>query len=273
MDSRRLLIITTVCVALFATNPSTDDYVAWVKDTLSHSAPAGEQQLNKALLAIFGGPFVSASTQRINYLLFSIFVTQLDAQNRLTTLGLLRNFIPLSQAASFGPAAPGAHVISSGTEGRWIPDDGYIWVVNPPPPGDFRVRWEAGRLSSQHAHVVAAEAEGRWLPEDGYVWVVNPPPPGDFRVGWEAGRLSSQHSHVVAAEAEGRWLPEDGYVWVVNPPGPGDFSIRWAAGRLSSQHAHVVAAEAEGRWRPQVGYSWVVNPPVPGDFRVRSIEP
>ncbi len=225
MDSRRIFIITAACVALFATNPSTDDYVAWVKDSLSHSAPAGEQQFGKALLALFGGPLISANTQRRNYLFFSIFVTPLDAQHRLTTLGLLRNFVPLSEPTAFKPAAPGAHVIPAGTEGSWLPDDGYVWVVNPPPPGDFRVRWEPGRQSGQHAHVVAADAEGRWIPEDGYIWVVNPPPPGDFAVKWDPGRASRLHPHVVASNAEGRWLPGNGYRWLNDPPIAGDFRV------------------------------------------------
>ncbi len=193
---------------------------------LPNSGPAGEHQLGKALFSLFGGPLVSLSTARSNFYLFSIFTTQLDANNRVVALGVLRNVIPISSLAAGSQNAPAPHVVAAGGEGRWLPDDGYVWVVNPPPPGDFRVRWEAGRLSSQHAHVVAAEAEGRWLPEDGYVWVVNSPTPGDFRVRWEAGRLSSQHAHVVAAEAEGRWRPQVGYTWVVNPPVPGDFRVR-----------------------------------------------
>ena len=38
---------------------------------------------------------------------------------------------------------PAVHVVAAGGEGRWR-EDGYVWVVNPPTPGDFRVRtWEA----------------------------------------------------------------------------------------------------------------------------------
>jgi hypothetical protein len=226
VGSRTLLIITVVLTALVATNPSSDEYVAWLKEKISDSAATtGEQQIGKALLELFGGPLVSVTTQRTNCFLFSIFVTQLDEQHRLTTVGLFKNFIPLSYGATLDSVAPGAHLIPAQPEGHWLPDDGYVWVVNPPVPGDFRVRWEPGRQSARHIHVVAADAEGRWLPEDGYDWVVTPPPPGDFAVRWNPGRASRLHPHVIASNAEGRWLPQNGYRWLINPPIAGDFRV------------------------------------------------
>ena len=95
----------------------------------------------------------------------------------------------MPQELAANGVAPAAHIVPAAETGHWLPDDGYVWVVNPPVPGDFRVRWEPGRLSAQHPHVVAAVAEGRWLSEDGYIWMVNPPPPGDFSVRWNPGRL------------------------------------------------------------------------------------
>ena len=226
VGSRTPLVIAVVLVALLATNPSSDDYVAWLKEKIADSAATtGEQQIGKALLELFGGPLVSVATQRNNYFLFSIFVTQLDDQHRLTTVGLLKNFFPLPQGATLDTVAPGAHLIPARPEGHWLPDDGYAWVVNPPVPGDFRVRWEPGRQSVRHIHVVAADAEGRWLPEDGYDWVVTPPPPGDFAVRWNPGRVSRLHPHVVASTAEGRWLPQNGYGWLNHPPIAGDFRV------------------------------------------------
>jgi hypothetical protein len=230
VGSRTPWIIAAVLVALVATNPSSDEYIAWLKDKISDSAATTtEQRIGKALLELFGGPIASATTQRNNYFLFSVFITQIDNQNRLTTIGLLRNFIPLPPQTTLGQVAPSAHLIPAGTEGRWVPDDGYVWIVNPPVPGDFRVRWEPGRQSIRHAHVVAADAEGRWLPEDGYVWVVDPPPPGDFAVKWNPGRASRLHPHVIASNAEGRWLPENGYRWPNDPPIAGDFRVLPAA--------------------------------------------
>jgi hypothetical protein len=141
------------------------------------------------------------------------------------TVGLLRNFIPMPQELAANGVAPAAHIVPAAEVGHWLAEDGYVWVVNPPVPGDFRVRWEPGRLSIQHPHVVAAQAEGRWLPEDGYIWMVNPPPPGDFSVRWNPGRPSRIHAHVVTANVEGRWLPENGYRWINNPPVPGDLRV------------------------------------------------
>jgi hypothetical protein len=70
--------------------------------------------------------------------------------------------------------------MAADAEGHWLPEDGYTWI-NPPVAGNFRVKWEPGRLSSKNPHVVAADVEGRWLPEDGYKWI-NPSVAGDFRV-------------------------------------------------------------------------------------------
>jgi hypothetical protein len=62
------------------------------------------------------------------------------------------------------------------------PADGYIWVVNPPVAGDFRVRWVVNEVSSTYPNVVTSDREGSWIPAPGYAWIYNPPYPGDFRV-------------------------------------------------------------------------------------------
>jgi hypothetical protein len=76
----------------------------------------------------------------------------------------------------------GAAPVAADPEGHWLPEDGYVWVVDPPPPGDFAVNWNPGRASRLHPHVVASNSEGRWLPENGYRWLNNFPIAGDFRV-------------------------------------------------------------------------------------------
>ncbi len=249
-----------LAVVLFGTNPTQDEYVSWLKQQATKEA-AGDE-FGRALMSIFGGPVFNLTTTREDFLLFSIYHTDLGKGAKIDVLGLLHHFVPINQLSSRPP-----HVVTADAEGHWLPEDGYTWINNPPIPGDLRVKWTPGRLSSNNPHVVSADAEGHWLPEDGYTWINNPPIAGDFRVKWTPGRLSSKNPHIVSADTEGRWLPEDGYTWV-NPPVAGDFRVNWSPGRLSSKNPHVVAGDAEGRWLPETGYTWV-DPTVSGDFRVK----
>ena len=59
MRFRTLSIVAAVAVVLFATNPTVDDYVGWLKQQVADSGPAGEHQREKALFSFIGGPFVS----------------------------------------------------------------------------------------------------------------------------------------------------------------------------------------------------------------------
>jgi hypothetical protein len=176
------------------------------------------------MISLIGGPMIAASTAREDFYLFSTFTTKLDSRNQVEFIGLLHKFIPMSGTAPAANEPPASHLVSAGSPGRWLPEDGYSWIVNPPPPGEFRVRWIPGQLSSQHVHVIADVAEGSWKPEDGYDWVVSLP--GDLRVRWEPGKASIFHPHIVAAPSEERWLPEPGYMWISNPPAPGDFRVK-----------------------------------------------
>jgi hypothetical protein len=161
-------------VTLFATNPTQDEYASWLKQQAFKRIGGG---FEGALVSLLGGPIINLNTTREDFLFFSTYETDIGGGTKIKSIGVLRNFIPIPS-----PAPEYPHVVSAGTKGRWLPEDGYTWINDPPVPGDFRVKWTSGRLSSQHPHVVAADAEGRWLPEGGYTWINDPPVPGDFRV-------------------------------------------------------------------------------------------
>jgi hypothetical protein len=207
-------VLGVLAVAFFGTNPTLDEYTQWL------AREVGGQGAGGALMALFGGSLINASTTRDDYLLFSTFTTNVGNGTKFTTFGALRHFVALP---AYKPSYP--HVVSAGGD-NWLPEDGYTWILGHPVTGDLRVKWTSGRLSTNHPHTVSAPAEGRWLPEDGYAWVVNPPPPGDFRVRWSTGQRSSRDSHAIATGTEGHWLPETGYAWVVFPPVPGDLRTR-----------------------------------------------
>jgi hypothetical protein len=206
-----------LAVVLFGTNPTQEEYVSWLKQQVINEH-AGDG-FGRALMSILGGPVLNWSTTREDFLLFSIYQTDLGNGAKINVLGLVHHFLPINK-----PNARPPHVLAVDGEGHWLPEDGYAWINNPPIAGDLRVIWTPGGLSSKNPHVMAADAEGHWLPEDGYTWI-NPPVAGNFRVKWEPGRLSSKNPHVVAADVEGRWLPEDGYKWI-NPSVAGDFRVK-----------------------------------------------
>lgn len=168
-----LIIAAAICLA---TNPSQDEYISWLKQQVSTSAG---DQFGSALVALFGGPVFNWTTTRKDFLVFSEFETNLGDGPTLKFLGVAHHFFPL---VPLNEGHPPSHVVTTDNGGHWFPEDGYVWINNPPIPGDLRVRWQTGRFSTIHPHVVAADREGRWLPENGYTWVVNPPVNGDFRV-------------------------------------------------------------------------------------------
>jgi len=216
-----------LALILIATNPTQDEYASWLADQAVNSGSIDKQVLEKGLVSLVGAPLIKLSTVRQSFLFFSLFTTRLGNQTPIVFFGVMRIFVPLNASVTEGQGPPAPHIAPADAQGHWLPEDGYVWIVNPPPPGDLRVRWEPGRMSSGPPHVVAADVEGRWLPEDGYQWIVNPPVPGDFRVRWEPGRLSRQYAHVVATSDEGQWLPERGYAWVASPPRDGDFRVKY----------------------------------------------
>jgi len=95
------------------------------------------------------------------------------------------------------------NIVASEFQNRWLPADGYIWVINPPVSGDLRVRWDPGRASTKYPHLVAATTEGHWRPESGYVWVVDPPVSHDLRV-------ESVHAQAVQVSETGNSLLDQG---------------------------------------------------------------
>jgi hypothetical protein len=163
--------------------------------------------------------------------------------------------------------SPPPHVFK-GPDGEWHPEDGYVWIANPPTPNNVRVQWAVGQSSNRYRHIETSETEGQWRPADGYMWVAHPPVLGSTAVEWRPGQASNKYRHVEADEVEGQWRPTDGYIWVVYPHASGDMRVKWTPGRSSARYTHVVADEVEDRWHPADGYMWMNNPPA-GDFRVK----
>jgi hypothetical protein len=95
MGYRTLLLLTVIAVGMLATNPTSEEYISWLKEQVQNSRGAMSDPLAKGLFALLGGPIIAASTSRANYLLFSVFNTQLDANHRIEVVGVVKNFVPL----------------------------------------------------------------------------------------------------------------------------------------------------------------------------------
>ena len=180
--SMRFPFLIGAILILFAlTNPSEDEYVTWVQKQAAPQSEFGEM-----LFSLVGSPLIRTSTKRLNLGVVSVYRTAIDDKTGFAAVGFLHNFRPVNipiktwVPGSGHPTA--AHVVAARDKDRWLPEDGYVWVISPPSAGDLRVRWTPGRASALHANVVAADEEAHWTPADGFAWVVSPPPPGDFRV-------------------------------------------------------------------------------------------
>ena len=83
-------ILILLCVF---TNPNKTEYVNWSIETLQSQRP---NILEKGLINIVGEKFISNTTTTKNCIVFSIYRTQVKDE-QLTTIGILKNFIPLNK--------------------------------------------------------------------------------------------------------------------------------------------------------------------------------
>ena len=98
MRSSSLLVLVVITAALAVTNPTTDEYIGWIREQVQMSQPVGDRSTINGLFTLFGGPLVSSATIRNDYFIFSIFTTTFDANNHVVVLAALRHFVPLQPA-------------------------------------------------------------------------------------------------------------------------------------------------------------------------------
>lgn len=89
--------ITIICIcALFLlvgvfTNPDKSDYINWATESIQSQSKG---TLEKGFLVFFGEKIISNTTTSKNFIVFSIYNTQVDDE-KLTTIGLFNNFISI----------------------------------------------------------------------------------------------------------------------------------------------------------------------------------
>jgi hypothetical protein len=99
-------LITTVAIAAFVllfvvTNPDSDAYEDYLSQEMAREARE-EDELAGALVTLLGGfagSLLGNATTRDNYVMFSIYTTDLDTQG-FVVLGILGNFIVLDDTTN-----------------------------------------------------------------------------------------------------------------------------------------------------------------------------
>ena len=97
------VILAVVAVAaLVLTNPSREDYAAWAKFELTRKG---------GLEGLVGGlvpaSLIGESTRRTNFVLFSLFDTQVLGATEIRTIGVMSSFFTLRPSDQAPPPAAG----------------------------------------------------------------------------------------------------------------------------------------------------------------------
>lgn len=99
MKALIISVATAAVLALLAlTNPDTEDYSRYLRDEMSDGG-SDEDEIAEAVRGVFGGiagGLLASASSRDNYLLFSIYTTDLGT-DELVTLGILGNFVVLRE--------------------------------------------------------------------------------------------------------------------------------------------------------------------------------
>ncbi|NFQ84203.1 DUF4359 domain-containing protein [Clostridium sporogenes] len=86
-------ILSILIVSCGLTNPNKNEYVDWSKEKMQSQS---SNILEKGLVSFLGEKIISNTTTTKNYIVFSIYKTEIEGE-KLTTLGILKNFIPINK--------------------------------------------------------------------------------------------------------------------------------------------------------------------------------
>lgn len=92
----RLGVIMVICLALIlmaVTNPTKSDFDNWAKEQVSAQT---SNSLAQGLIALLGTPVIDQVTQSKNYIVCSVYQTNVG-DSKITTLGIFRNFFIVSK--------------------------------------------------------------------------------------------------------------------------------------------------------------------------------
>ena len=91
-----ILLILVIMILMAVTNPGMDDYVSWAANQSTEEA---SNQFEELLTRFVGEPMIRRATSRNNYVIFSIYETNipdLNGEESSTTIGIFGNFFVLN---------------------------------------------------------------------------------------------------------------------------------------------------------------------------------
>ena len=91
-----ILLILVIMILMAVTNPGLDDYVNWVADQSSEDAT---NQFEELLTRFVGEPMIRRATSRNNYVVLSIYETNipdLNGEESSRTIGVFGNFFVIN---------------------------------------------------------------------------------------------------------------------------------------------------------------------------------
>lgn len=92
---RGLLVIGIIALILGVTNPSEAEYKEWFTKQMKDQS---ESDLLDFGIDLLGPNYVEKETSYTNYMIFSIYKTQLPGPTEVTTIGLFNNFFFVSKS-------------------------------------------------------------------------------------------------------------------------------------------------------------------------------
>jgi hypothetical protein len=92
LSLRTIIVVLLLSILMAVTNPTKEEYVAWAQE---QAMKQSEGIVEKGLISWFGEAHVRNSTTANNYVVFTLFHTEIDEKNTLTSIGIFKNFIPI----------------------------------------------------------------------------------------------------------------------------------------------------------------------------------
>jgi len=90
---KKIIVLIILLAVLFVTNPTRDEYIAWLKDKSTENVGV----IEKGVVSVFGNFIYKESTSASNFLIFTIYKTKISNDISFTSIGILQNFIMINK--------------------------------------------------------------------------------------------------------------------------------------------------------------------------------
>lgn len=85
-----LIILIFLVIILVITNPTKAEYIEWVKQQVAVSS---NTDFERAIVYLIGNSLLDSTTFTQNFVIFTLFKTNIDESHSYIAIGILKNFI------------------------------------------------------------------------------------------------------------------------------------------------------------------------------------